>query len=269
MVDKWGPSVRTIIDLANGHTTPLSLEGHAKTAARIICTNTSPTLSYHGSIPSSSSSYKENDDIESSDTCKYFIPTTFLAELVGTSRVKISNDASLELYENLSMHSLTRCAAGWAHEMRVHRHLCGAKGALTIFRDDLTTQNMVLSAHLLAGTVSGLKHSGALESFYWIPSVIDFPGIDGVLGDINGNIYAVQATIAGEHKSPGDGLRKIWDNLKPDVRKDRCWHFVLAANDHAVAEKLVEEWSDLEQCEVGQGGELNIPLRVWGCVVPG
>ncbi|EIM87880.1 uncharacterized protein STEHIDRAFT_155243 [Stereum hirsutum FP-91666 SS1] len=215
MVDKWGPSVRTIIDLANGHTTPLSLEGHAKTAARIICTNPIPTLSYHGSIPSSLvfvrpyRQYKENDDIESSDACKYFIPTTFPAELVETSRAKISNDASLELYENISMHSLTKSAAGWAHEIRVHHHLCGAKGALTIFRDDLTTQNMVPSSHLLAGTVSGLKHSGALESFYWIPSVIDFPGIDGVLGDIKGNIYAVQATIAGEHKSPVDGLRKI------------------------------------------------------------
>jgi hypothetical protein len=36
--------------------------------------------------------------------------------------------------------------------------------------------------------------------FYWIPSMVDFPGLDGVLGN-TGYIYAMRAAIADDHST--------------------------------------------------------------------
>lgn len=281
MVGKWGPSTRTIVSLADGSNTEASLEAQARSAADHICSNLSfiVALSDPGSISTSEGSdlvfirphrqYMQNGDIKSSATCYPFIPTGFLAELFEKSRMKISNDASLALFETLSTHSLTKGAVGWAHEMRVHRRLCSVtKGSLPIFRDD-HTQSMSPSSNLLSGTESGLKHPDVLDSsFYWMPSVINFPGIDSVLGDTDQNIYAVQATVADKHKSPVEGLQKIWNKLEPDARTHRSWHFVLVTDNRTTAEKLMKDWSDLKHFEVGHP-KVEIPLSVWGCVVRG
>lgn len=155
--------------------------------------------------------------------------------------------------------------------MRVHRRLCSVtRGSLPIFRD-VQTQSMSPSSNVLSGTDSGLKHLADVldSSFYWMPLVIDFPGIDGVLGDTDHNIYAVQATVADKHKSPVEGLQKIWNKLEPDTRTRRSWHFVLVADHRAAVEKLMKDyWSDLEHFEVGHP-KVKVPLSVWGCVVRG
>ena len=40
-----------------------------------------------------------------------------------------------------------------------------------------------------------------------------FPGIDGVLANLDGRIYAVQATIAGAHEDPMTGIMKLWNGF--------------------------------------------------------
>jgi hypothetical protein len=62
----------------------------------------------------------------------------------------------------------------------------------------------------MSGTITSLAGAEPYTSFYWKPSVANYPGVDGVLGDTGGNIYAVQATIAGDHTSPVQGLKKLW-----------------------------------------------------------
>ena len=55
------------------------------------------------------------------------------------------------------------------------------------------------------------------NSFYWIPSAGNFPGINSVLGDEEGNVFTIQATITDDHKSPKDGIKKVWGQLHLEV----------------------------------------------------
>lgn len=123
--------------------------------------------------------------------------------------------------------------------------------------------NMPTSTRLLPGTAAALKSTDVSDGFYWIPSVIDFPGIDGVLGDSKGNIYAVQATIADRLSSPNQGLQKIWDNLQPAARKRRLWHFVVVGKEQTAVDNIVNGFS-------GRSGGLvigSVKVQVWGCVI--
>lgn len=194
-----------------------------------------------------------------------FIPTKFLSDILEEHFVGLSNGKSLELVQAFSSHSFTRTAAGWGHELRMHSLLSGTGLALPIFRDN-AKMNMPTSSHLLPGTASGIKRSAVSDSFYWIPSTINFPGIDSVLGDTSGNIYALQATIADDHTSPIEGIQRIWEKLTPDVREGRRWHFVVVADSLPVADHLVARFSaELDGFTLGHA---HVTLQVWGCVLP-
>ncbi|RPD64677.1 hypothetical protein L227DRAFT_649855 [Lentinus tigrinus ALCF2SS1-6] len=67
-------------------------------------------------------------------------------------------------------------------------------------------------------------------------SVTNVPGIDGVLAD-SANVHAVQAAIAGagEHRSPADGLQKVWTHLDDRIRDKRAWRVVFVADCGEVA----------------------------------
>ncbi|KAJ3852464.1 hypothetical protein EV368DRAFT_82519 [Lentinula lateritia] len=73
--------------------------------------------------------------------------------------------------------------------------MCSSGGALRISNASHMLRHS--PTHLLLGTLAGLKGACVFDSFYWIPSVENFPGIDGVLGDATGNLFALQVTIAG------------------------------------------------------------------------
>lgn len=122
------------------------------------------------------------------------------------------------------------------------------------------------SAHLVPGTAAGLKHISASEAFYWMPSVMNWEGIDGVLGDADNNIYAVQATIASDHSSPAAGLTRAWLGVDPSVRLSRRWHLVVVADTTANADKLVKHFSSqLKGFKLGSGK--GVCVKVWGCVL--
>ena len=121
------------------------------------------------------------------------------------------------------------------------------------------------SATLVPGTLARLKNINALDSFYWMPSVINLPGVDGVLGDAQGNLFTVQATIANDHKSPADGIRKIWTGLATNVRRARTWHFVIVGKAPASVDMLVKKFSqDLQDFTLG--GPPRVGVQVWGYV---
>ena len=124
---------------------------------------------------------------------------------------------------------------------------------------------MESSIHILPGTLGGLKQAGVSDSFYWMPSVANFEGVDSVLGTPDGNIYAIQATIANDLKDPMNGIQKVWNSCTPDVRTGRTWHYVVITDSKPAAEAYVEKFSDtLHEFTLGRG---HGPMQIWGCVL--
>jgi hypothetical protein len=270
LVCKWGPSTRNIIRsmecAALGLDDPI--ERDAKRAAIRICKN--PSAIFEGSsgirMPHSEGSSviflrrTPNGSVKSGKG-QTFIPTPHLLTLFEEERQKMSNKDSLELFYLLSSHALTRTPAGWAHEKLMHNRL-GLGGAdLSIFQGP-TEEHMRPSTRLLLGTLAGLKKAGVNDSFYWIPHVANFPGIDGVLGDTDGHVYTIQATIADTHTSPEQGIQKVWEQFHPEVRTHRTWHFVVVTNNKQDADAYVKEFSKKLTL-----GKARAHVQVWGCVL--
>ncbi|KAF9012132.1 hypothetical protein BDZ89DRAFT_916736, partial [Hymenopellis radicata] len=123
-------------------------------------------------------------------------------------------------------HTLTRTWAGWRHEMNMHRHMCTEGNIVHLYGIGKQGQMDLMSPNrVLCGTESSLKCAPAAQSFYWMPSVVDFPGIDGILGDINGDVFALQATTAADHANPRDGLKQAWTAMS--TRAHCHWNYVL------------------------------------------
>jgi hypothetical protein len=199
-----------------------------------------------------------------SDSGKTFIPTPHLLAMFEKQRRKISNKESLELFSRLSSHALTRTAAGWVHEKSMHEHLGLGGTDLRILQGN-SEKHMQPSTRLLPGTLASLKEVGANDSFYWIPSVANFPGIDGVLGDTDGNVYTVQATIASTHVSPEEGIKKVWQQFDPAIRTRRTWHFVIITDSILLAEEYRNKFSKkLDEFTLGSA---RAQVQVWVCAL--
>jgi hypothetical protein len=193
---------------------------------------------------------------------QHFIPTPHLRALFEEQRITLANEQSLKLFFVLSLHASTRTAAGWAHERLMHERLLLGGEALSIFQGTLT-KPIQSATRFLPGTLASLKLPGPKDPFYWIPSVVNFPGIDSVLGDADGHVYTIQATIANQHKGPKQGIQKVWDQFRPDVRRSRTWHFVVVTNSTAAAEEYVERFrKELRVFKLGQA-----TVQVWACVL--
>jgi hypothetical protein len=195
------------------------------------------------------------------DEFKHFIPTPHLWALFEEQRSKLASKEALELFLTLSSHSFTRPAAGWAYEISLHRRLALGGADLTIFQGPTEWRNLRASTRLLPGSLDGLKYAGLNDSFYWIPSVTNFPGVDCVLGDTGGHVYAIQATISGTHTSPEQGIEKVWKQFSQEVRASRTWHFVVVTNRQTTAEEYVKHFQKkLLRFRLGQA-----PVQVWAC----
>ena len=133
-------------------------------------------------------------------------------------------------------------------------HKCLGMGGevLKIFRGT-HTKNIQPSTHLLPGTLGGLKQAGVTNSFYWMPSVANFPGIDSVLGN-NSHIYIIQVTIAEKHDDPDQGIAKVLDQLNT-VWNKCTWHFVVITNNKKAANRYVKEYSK-------KLGGFKVPVQV-------
>jgi len=103
--------------------------------------------------------------------------------------------------------------------------------------------NMPPSSHLLPGTLTALWRVD-VKDFYWVPSVTNFPGVDSVLGDSSGNLFTIQAAIADDHTSPTLGIKRVWEQLHPDVRTGRIWHYVIVTTTMVAAKSYVKKFSE-------------------------
>ena len=116
---------------------------------------------------------------------------------------------------------------------------------------------------LLPGTLAGLQSAG-VGDFYWIPSVVNFPGVDSVLGDRNGNLSTFQASIAKDHKSPEAGIKRVWVELPSAVRTSRTWYCVVVTQTEEGAESYRVKFSNwLESFRL----DSTTSVRIWGGVL--
>jgi hypothetical protein len=274
IVNVWGPSIRTVLTIREGGA-PASteLEKDVRTAANKICQEGFFSLSKPGWPESLASSilfvrpHRPNgfDDIGSSRVHTLLIPTRFLDGIFEAARSQASNNISLQLFQAFSKHSLTRVAAGWSHEIIVHCCLCSKKKPFQIFQADGTLDTISPSTILLPGTFSGLRGVEPDTPFYWIPSAINLPGVDSVLGDSQGNIYAVHATIAIDHSSPLEGLKLVWNTVGGSLRTKGVWHFLIASDNKSTAKAHVTKYSN--ELKDKLFGSQKVCMKVWGCVI--
>ncbi|KAJ7211279.1 hypothetical protein GGX14DRAFT_624105 [Mycena pura] len=197
-----------------------------------------------------------------------FIPTEYLAGIVGNQGTQLANADALKLFAALSTHSFTRSPAGWKFKMDMHHLLCGGGAAIIIEKfSDLgeiigEKMDMTPATKLLPGTLDSLASASSSDAFYWLPSVTNFPGIDGVLAHGDGNVFAVQSTLSTEHVCPADGLKKAWKHMAW-ARDAHSWHFVAVANTTATARNLGRSVAkDLEMFTLGR---LKTKVDVWSC----
>jgi hypothetical protein len=269
-VRKWGPSTRNIIrsieyDIAKHPEHPDPIEQAVLDAVNRIQQNQSVKF-LSGSQASSVIFHRrvQGSGKVQWESLQLLIPTQHLINTFEEGRNKMTNSRYLDLFCTLSSHALTRTATGWAHEKLMHERLVVGGGALIIFQG--TTESVMQpSRRLLPGTLAGLKQAGAHDSFYWMPSAANFNGVDSVLGDENGNVYTIQATIASAHTGPQEGIRKVWDHFNSAGRAGRTWHYVIVTNNQQDANKYEEEWSQhLQNFTLGAA---HNRVQVWGCVL--
>ncbi len=89
------------------------------------------------------------------------------------------------------------------HKAVMHFRLCTAGNGIRL--DGILKQeqiNLRPSNHVLSGTEASLKFAPTAQSFYWAPLGIDYPGIDGILGDSNGEVFALQAATLADYVNP-------------------------------------------------------------------
>ena len=120
--------------------------------------------------------------------------------------------------------------------------MCAGGDPLRIFGES-EQSTMQPSSHLLPGTAASIKRRGPSDSYYWLTSVMNFPGIDGVLS-YGRNIYTLQASIAKDHRAPIDGIPKTWDAVSPEVREQCTWHFIVVADDEHTTKTLRAKFAE-------------------------
>ncbi|TFK46876.1 hypothetical protein OE88DRAFT_1739204 [Heliocybe sulcata] len=221
LVRKWGPSFRTIDELAAAYDSRSIVEPFQMAEASLtnIAMGAAKRLHSHPELLRSSTSLKSDQGLHSHlspiifirpkdvsmVTWGHYVPTEYLQGIIDAAQDSSSNH-------------------------------------LRIFNCDGDEKHPQPQSVLLPGTLAGLQNADTTEGFYWCPSVANFEGVDGALGD-NENIYAIQATIADDHKMPASGLTKLWNNIAPAFRARLNWHYVVVADTEETAKNHLEQFT--------------------------
>ncbi|KAF5326141.1 hypothetical protein D9611_000836 [Ephemerocybe angulata] len=274
-VNKWGPCTRTIIKIMAARDrvgVETGLKTLAVQAAKEIWAGPSSFTTSKDLIPDKGSTLlfiRPVPNVKASNLCLSFIPTGYLMDVFDECRTMLSKKNALALFRGFSSHSQT--GADWGYELAVHNRFCKGGAALPISRVGSVDTLVRPSTNLLPGTEAFLKSAVPDTAFYWIPATINLPGIDGVLGDNAGNVYAIQGTIASAYRSPVEGLKSLWDKVGPRLRAGGChlWHFVIIADSKLTVDELVPVISqELENQRdmpfISEEGR----MEVCGCVIP-
>lgn len=265
LVGKWGPLMRTIITLVKYPALTPQYHHAAEAAGRDLAMMPFPALvaSGVGRIPTSQSSeilfIRPGTD---SFIANLTIPTKFLSELLHCPSSLLPSDKLYDLFGKLSSYHLTRTSAGSFHEMDMHRHMCIDGIALLLYRVDTQGQmELMPPSRVLPGTKFSLQRAPAAQSFYWMSAVVDFPGIDGIYGDINGDVFALQATTVADHVDPHEGLRQAW--MAMPTRQHCQWNYVLVCRSQDEVEPVLDVFMPhLKDLRVGAKNTVTVWISV-------
>ena len=141
--------------------------------------------------------------------------------------------------------------------------MCGGGVAIAAFRDKEEIQ-LQPALELLPGTIGSLKLPEISSFFYWMPSVTNFPGVDGVLFNPH-HIFTLQASIADSHSSPAQGIKEVWKNILPALRENCSWHIVVVTKTDVTAKRLCKQF--LKQLDGFHLGTKKKVVNVWACVI--
>lgn len=217
LIDKWGPSIRTILDISRNPNEEIVYELKAEIAAQAMAANPHSINIMHGKDKtmiregSTIVFYRpnrfENDGITVSARAIPFVPTRYLFEVFERTHTLSTNKNAFDLYCNLKSQAVTRnlYGYGWYHERRMHARMYADGPALEIYTDH-GRKHIQPSSTLLPAIKSKLKHSHPIQSYYWMPSSVNLAGVDGVLRN-DDDIYVLQATVAEEeYRDPSAGI---------------------------------------------------------------
>ncbi|KAI0751238.1 hypothetical protein C8Q80DRAFT_1268508 [Daedaleopsis nitida] len=283
---KWGPSIQTVLNLLLGTIDERECQRIAAKAARYVCDK--PNLLLNGDSPAIGDSTGSSivfvrpirSGTPSSDATPagdgspagtlseivYEVPTQHLAEILNAQRLTMARHTLFKLYDTLSTHSLTRPAAGWIFEKHMHIRMSTPGTAVDIVNSDGVRQEMQPAVTLLPGTVGALSRERPIDvPFYWFPSVVNFPGIDGVLVNSH-NVYVLQATVAVVHDDPKDGMRKVWKAFGATNAARYSWHFVAVTDQDESTRWYAKDFA--AKLNGLLLGEAKKSVCVWGCVLP-
>ncbi|KIL58550.1 hypothetical protein M378DRAFT_313137 [Amanita muscaria Koide BX008] len=225
---KWGPCTRTVLTILRRPHEENNLRRYAIDAVIDIYNDPSRvSLRDIGQLPSGEGStllfvhpIRCKDKPAYGDS-RFIIPTTHLSEIFDAKCQGLSTQSRMKLQELFSMYAMTRSPAGWLHEKSMHLQMMATGSKRYEIFNDNVKYHMNSAGVVPVGTASGFRDAAhkTSPSFYWFPSVVDWPGIDGVL--VNGNdIYALQASIADTHRCPHEGLEKVWQTIGVDYATD-------------------------------------------------
>ncbi|KAJ6519307.1 hypothetical protein C8R45DRAFT_806234 [Mycena sanguinolenta] len=268
ILTRWGLSLRTIFSLIQQTDNVSNKEVEAEAAATALANDdftNSVTKSSIGMLPTHKSGSLLFLSLNAERRPILTIPTKYLADIFDTSARKLQAKRAFELFCLLSTHSLTRTATGWMHEKAMHERMMEGRPIEVQGQNQKSSTpiTMPTSSNFLCGTLGGLKNVRSSASFYWLPSVVNFPGIDAVLGDLQ-NIWTFQSTTGDTHVDPTPGIRKAWEVIAAECRQ-RCWNLVVVGDDEGQVKTVLDKFSwDLANFTLGEGKK---KISLWWCVL--
>lgn len=288
LVVTWGPCPRTILDIVEGFYDADSTQASAELAAEDICDNPALLKSFFISSkvePSAGSSiffvippreYQPDGSVRLvRDSGAPMIPTRPLVDLFLRKLHQLHSTKSTELHRTLGSPPSAGSSTSWRHEAITHASLSAGGNPVRLFRgtSEMWLQPTTRKIHGTLDTLAA-ECKSPTTSFYWRPSAVNMSGIDTLLMDISNstsggehqvtNVYAIQIATALQHRSPAEGLRKLWGSIRQRVHPEVGLHVVVAADKVEVAQRLVTQYQqELEDFKLG-----GLRVHVWGCVLP-
>ncbi|KAI9566980.1 hypothetical protein HD554DRAFT_1041616 [Boletus coccyginus] len=169
------------------------------------------------------------------------VPTQTLCRLLAEALQKQDNQVRLQFYNALSHHENTRQAAGYIFESWFHSFFVGKQvmdchwfqGSV----DDADPPTLSMPAHANFIPPTKTAPGSAIPPYYWIPSKINFAGIDGTLV-LQDRIFVFQTALGSKHRSPINGLKDL-QKLLPHLP----WRVVFVGPEEGPIKAVAECWN--------------------------
>ena len=174
-----------------------------------------------------------------------YVPTQTIRRILAEALREKDNHIKLQFYNALSYHPSTRHAAGfifetWFHSFFIAKKSIACKWVVQGSGDAIIQFPTTPVAADLLPTIKDALAS-ATPPYYWIPSKINFPGIDSALV-LEGGIFAFQVTLGSNHKSPIDSLQRLRKMLPANL-KVLPWRMVFVGSDEERIKGVAEHWA--------------------------